>query len=312
MSASFDAAVRAPQPPAPDAGDREFTLHLGNFEGPFDLLLHLISRRKLNITEVALAQVTDEFLSFITPLYISASEEALALASEFTLTVATLLDLKTARLLPNREPQTSQEFAALEARDLLFARLLQYKAYKEVAGVLAERFGEESTRFARTVALEERFAKALPELVFEVTPQEFAAIAHRALSTPVEDQLPEQVVETGHLREPLTTIALEEQTILHLLEDQQETTYQELVSSTDELEIAVVRFLAMLELYKEQRIDLTQDKPLGKIHLVRSASAPESQEHQQDAPRPPHTAMVRIRVVKEGSYEYLPRPGLQP
>lgn len=273
MSAQSVAAVKAPhtQGQMQDAGDTEFTLHLGNFEGPFDLLLHLIARRKLDITEVALAQVTDEFLSFISPLYESSAAEALDVASQFTLTAATLLDIKTARLLPSRQPQTSQEFAALEARDLLFARLLQYRAYKEVAGVLTQRFGEEAQRFARSVALEERFAQALPELVFEVSAQEFADIAYQALSQPSQEETALAPVDKEHLREPLTTIAREEQTILQALEENPELEYSELVLSAQELEIAVVRFLAMLELYKEHRIDVKQKEPLGQIQLVKVA-----------------------------------------
>ncbi|MBM7050814.1 MULTISPECIES: ScpA family protein [unclassified Rothia (in: high G+C Gram-positive bacteria)] len=275
MSAHLDAAVMAPQ--ATGESGVEFTLHLGNFEGPFDLLLHLISRRKLDVTDVALSQVTDEFLTFIQPLYTTVSTQALDIASQFTVTAATLLDIKVARLLPSKEPETASEFAALEARDLLFARLLQYRAYKEVADILDQRMGAEAERFARDVVLEERFARALPELVFDITPQEFASVAHRALAShdPLAELAESQpVVDTEHLREPLTTIAREEENIVRALENQQSLPFEELAKESSELEIAVVRFLALLELYRNRVVELDQDKPLGEI-LVRRAPMPQ-------------------------------------
>lgn len=283
MSAHSVAAVRVPTQPKSSAStssqqSHEFTLHLHNFEGPFDLLLQLIARHRLDITEIALAQVTDEFIGYINRMYELGTEAALDQASDFLVTAATLLDIKAARLLPQRAPETTEEFAALEARDLLFARLLQYRAYKEVASVLEQRFGEESSRYMRDVTLEPRFAKALPELVFDVSPEEFASIAYKALSTAEESQSIEQV-ETEHLRAPLTTIAAQEQAILDALETEQTVSFEELASRSQELEIAVVRFLAMLELYKEHRIDVRQDQPLASIILTKLASRTVETEH---------------------------------
>lgn len=285
------AAVRVPTPNADTAAnartegrglqnpERGFTLTLSNFEGPFDLLLTLISRRKLDITEVALAEVTDEFLAYLHALYAEGTERALDEASEFLVTAATLLELKTARLLPQHREPLEEDVALLEARDLLFARLLQYRAYREVADIFAERWAQESQRFPRAVALEERFAQALPELVFTGGAEEFARIAAAALSrTPKEPEPePEEIVEelNEHLHVPLTTIAAEEHYILHSLLDTaaRELSFAELVQGSGELEIAVVRFLALLELYKEGALHVEQDAPLGAIRVRASASA---------------------------------------
>ncbi len=274
MSAHSVAAVRVPTPiDSPAKGSagtqgNEFTLHLHNFEGPFDLLLQLIARHRLDITEIALAQVTDEFIGYINGMYELGTEAALDRASDFLVTAATLLDIKAARLLPQRNPETTEEFAALEARDLLFARLLQYRAYKEVATVLDQRFGEEASRYMREVTLEPRFAKALPELVFDVSAEEFASIAFKALSN-VDETLQIEDVETEHLRAPLTTIAEQEKIILDALEKNCEISFEQLAEHSQELEIAVVRFLAMLELYKEHRIEIQQDQPLADIVLIK-------------------------------------------
>ena len=285
------AAVRVPTPNAEAAQnartegrglqnpERGFTLTLSNFEGPFDLLLTLISRRKLDITEVALAEVTDEFLAYLHALYAEGTERALDEASEFLVTAATLLELKTARLLPQHREPLEEDVALLEARDLLFARLLQYRAYREVADIFAERWAQEAQRFPRAVALEERFAQALPELVFTGGAEEFARIAAAALSrTPKEPEPePEEIVEelNEHLHVPLTTIAAEEHYILHSLLDTaaRELSFAELVQGSGELEIAVVRFLALLELYKEGALHVEQDAPLGAIRVRASASA---------------------------------------
>src|SRR5690606_37891486 len=142
-----------------------FEVHLANFEGPFDLLLSLIAKHKLDVTEVALSKVTDEFIAYISALARSGAAWNLDETSEFLVVASTLLDLKAARLLPRGEVEDEDDLALLEARDLLFARLLQYKAFKEIAGVLSERFAAESLRFPRAVGLEERFAGLLPEVV---------------------------------------------------------------------------------------------------------------------------------------------------
>lgn len=163
----------------PQLADNTFRVHLEVFEGPFDLLLGLISKHKLDITEVSLSQVTDEFISYIRA---RGPQWDLEQTSHFLLVAATLLDLKAARLLPSGEVDDEEDLALLEARDLLFARLLQYRAYKEVAKVFSARMAEEALRFPRTVPMEAPFADLLPELILGIGPDRLAQLAQRAFA----------------------------------------------------------------------------------------------------------------------------------
>src|SRR6266705_2431152 len=176
-----------------------FEVHLDVFEGPFDLLLALISKHKLDITEIALSSVTNEFIGYIRAL---ADGWDLDQASYFLVVAATPLDLKAARLLPAGEVDDEEDLALLEARDLLFARLLQYRAYKEVAAVLAGRMAVQGRRFPRRVPMEPRFAGLLPEVLLGLGPAEFAAIAARTLAP-----RPAPVVSTEHIHLPRAIVA---------------------------------------------------------------------------------------------------------
>lgn len=264
--------MRAPTPEKTPTGVGErtsapFTVSLENFEGPFDLLLSLISRRKLDITEIALAEVTDEFLTYIRALFEADTPQALDKASEFLVTAATLLDLKAARLLPQTKADSSDQVALLEARDLLFARLLQYRAYSEVADLLQTRYSTEAQRFPRTVALEPQFRQVLPELVFETSPEEFARIAAQALSAtaPLQDQ-PHPAEEVDP-RPQLTTIAAEEKFIRQYLVGKEEITYTDLIAGCGQFEIAVYRFLALLEMMRAGSLDAVQESPHDPIKV---------------------------------------------
>ncbi|MDX6279510.1 MAG: segregation and condensation protein, partial [Kribbellaceae bacterium] len=170
--------VPDPESPVVESGTG-FNVHLVNFEGPFDLLLQLISKHKLDITEIALSVITDEFIAHIKAL---GSEWDLDQASEFLLIAATLLDLKAARLLPQGDVEDQEDLALLEARDLLFARLLQYRAFKQIAALMQSRMAEEAKRFPRAVGMEARFADLLPEVLLGVDPAGLAALAARALA----------------------------------------------------------------------------------------------------------------------------------
>lgn len=266
MQTEKDAAVmapttlnNAPQTAPGDVHSTAFTVTLENFEGPFDLLLSLISRRKLDITDIALATVTDEFLQYISALFDAETTKALDQASDFLVTAATLLDLKAARLLPQPRVASEEDIALLEARDLLFARLLQYRAYRDVAEILSEKYESEAQKFPRSVALEPQFAQALPELVFTTTPEEFARIAAVALSKSAfdaEQETKTQASTFDHLREPLTTIAREEQVIIQHLSNGQAATFYDVIAGSGEFEIAVVRFLAVLELFRRGVVDI--------------------------------------------------------
>jgi segregation and condensation protein A len=249
-------------------GHASFEVHLDNFEGPFDLLLALISKHKLDITEIALSSVTDEFIAHIRAL---ADAWDLDQASYFLVVAATLLDLKAARLLPAGEVDDEEDLALLEARDLLFARLLQYRAYKEVSAVLAGKLAQQGRRFPRRVPMEPRFAQLLPEVLLGLGPGQFAAIAARALA-------PRQppTVSTAHLHVPRTTVREQAEILAGRLREVGRATFRQLSADCAGTYEVVARFLAVLELFRESRITLDQITPLGDLFVTWSASAPEA------------------------------------
>ncbi len=258
---------------APASG---FHVHLDVFEGPFDLLLTLISRHKLDVTEIALSAVTDEFISYITEL---AGGWDLDQASYFLVVAATLLDLKAARLLPSGEVEDEEDLALLEARDLLFARLLQYRAYKEVAAVLAGKLAAEGRRYPRRVPMEPRFAELLPEVLLGLGPAEFAAIAARALAP-----RPSPSVSTTHLHVPRTSVREQAEILLARLRALRRATFRELISDCAGTFEVVARFLAMLDLYRDGRVSLDQAAPLGDLYVswADGVSAPGCQPDEED------------------------------
>ena len=246
---------------APEGG---FLVHLDNFEGPFDLLLALISKHKLDITEVALSKVTDEFIAHIRAY---GDSWDLDLASNFLLVAATLLDLKAARLLPRGEVEDEADLALLEARDLLFARLLQYRAYKEVAALFAERLAEQGRRFARAVPLEPRFAALRPDVLLKLGPQEFAALAARAL-TPREPPS----VPVAHIHQPKTSVAEQAVLVVAALREHGRLTFAELTRECTGTFEVVARFLALLELYRAANVSFDQPEPLGELVITWTGS----------------------------------------
>src|SRR3954453_6061857 len=145
-----------------------FEVRLDNFEGPFDLLLSLIAKHKLDITEVSLSRVTDEFIAHVKAGAAADGAWDLEQTTSFLVVASTLLDLKSARLLPQGDVEDEDDLALLEARDLLFARLLQYRAFKQAAAHFAERLGTESRRHPRSVSLAPRFADLLPEVIVSI------------------------------------------------------------------------------------------------------------------------------------------------
>jgi segregation and condensation protein A len=254
-----DSGAAAP-PSAPEAeGSTRFTVRLTNFEGPFDLLLQLIGKHKLDVTEIALSTVTDEFIAHLRAL---GDQLDLDQASEFLVVASTLLDLKAARLLPAAEVDDEEDLELLEARDLLFARLLQYKAYKQAAEFLRERAAEATLRFSREAPLEPRFAELVPEVTLDLTVAEFAALAARALAP----RAPE-VVSVSHLHAPPVSVA--EQLLLvrnHLLRARSATFRALTADSRSTMEV-VARFLALLELYRQQRVVFEQLTALGELSV---------------------------------------------
>lgn len=244
-----------------------FSVTLENFDGPFDLLLQLISRHKMDITEVAIATVTDEFIAHIKAL--EGTEEGWKLdhATEFLVVAATLLDLKAARLLPLGEVDDEGDLALLEARDLLFARLLQYRAFKEVAAILEQRIELQERTFPRNVALDSAFATLLPEVLIGVSPERFAAIANRVLTPKT---LP--TLSTAHLHLPMVSVAAEASHVVGLLRRQKSMTFRSIVADAPNTLVVVARFLALLELYREAQIRFEQMMALGELQITWTGS----------------------------------------
>jgi segregation and condensation protein A len=239
-------------------GTQGFEVHLDNFSGPFDLLLGLIAKHKLDITEVALARVTDEFIAYIR----SAEKDwDLSRASEFLVVAATLLDLKAARLLPAGDVEDAEDLELLEARDLLFARLLQYRAYKRLAGDLAQRMATEGRRFPRVVQLEPHLAALLPELVFQVGPDQLAQLAAKAL-TP---RAAPPGVDISHLHAPPVSVREQAAVLVDRLRHSGATSFRSLVADAGSTIVVVARFLALLELFREGAVGFDQVTPLGEL-----------------------------------------------
>lgn len=237
-----------------------FEVHLDNFSGPFDLLLSLIAKHRMDITEVSLAAVTDEFIA-----YIRAAESDggwdLSTASDFLLVAATLLDLKAARLLPTTDVDV-EDLALLEARDLLFARLLQYRAYRRVADLIAERLAREGRRFARHVELEPHLAAVLPELVWGLGADGLAAIATRALAP----KPPPPGVPLAHLHAPAVSVAEQAALLVDDLRRYGVATFRTLVAG-EPTPVVVARFLALLELFRQSMVAFEQVSPLGELSV---------------------------------------------
>jgi len=252
----------APEPMAESAPDKGFNVHLTNFDGPFDLLLQLISRHKLDITEVSLSLVTDEFISFIRALEESGEGWMLDQATEFLVIAATLLDLKAARLLPSGEIEDEEDLAILEARDILFARLLQYRAFKEIAADFQDRILAADKSFPRVVALDPALASLLPEVLIGVGAARFAAIAERVL-TPKTAPL----VALEHLHSALVSVAEESKLVVDALRKSKVLSFRNLVQGADSTLVVVARFLALLDLYRQGALRFEQVMALGELQI---------------------------------------------
>ena len=237
-----------------------FSLSLGNFDGPFDLLLSLISKHELDITEIALSKVTDEFISYLKTLD---EDEELEQASEFLVVAATLLDLKIAGLLPKGEVVNPEDVAMLEARDLLFARLLQYRAFKDISAWFNSSFNLEATRTARDVRVEERFREQKPELVWTISLEDFARLAEEVMT-------PKVIPGVGltHLHAPRVSIREQAAEVITMLRGKSSLTFRDIIGAVKDRAVVVARFLAVLELYRLSAIAFEQDSPLGDLTIT--------------------------------------------
>ncbi|MGW9113950.1 segregation and condensation protein A [Microbacterium sp. NPDC055683] len=241
---------------APDAG---FRVSLANFDGPFDLLLTLISKHELDITEIALSRVTDDFIAYLRDL---GPDEELDQASEFLVVAATLLDMKVAGLLPQGELVDAESVALLEARDLLFARLLQYRAFKEVSDWFRSRLQAEDRRHTRSVPLEEKHRARTPELVWTLSADEFGALALLAFAPKTLPQ-----VGLDHLHAPLVSIREQAAVVVAQLRSRGTMSFRELVAGVELAGVVVARFLSVLELYRHAALSFEQLEPLGELTL---------------------------------------------
>ena len=255
----IDVASDAIEPSAPST---EFSVHLANFDGPFDLLLQLISRHKLDITEISLSLVTDEFIAFIRALELSGEGWRLDQATEFLVVAATLLDLKAARLLPSGEVEDEEDLALLEARDLLFARLLQYRAFKEIAATFGDRITLQDKAFPRVVALDAALSALLPEVLIGVGAERFAAIADRVL-TPKTPAL----VSIEHLHMPLVSVAEESKGVVEALRRSKTLSFRSLIADASSTLVVVARFLSLLDLYRQGVLRFDQVAALGELQI---------------------------------------------
>jgi segregation and condensation protein A len=235
----------------------EFEVRLDNFEGPFDLLLSLISKHKLDITEVSLSKVTDEFIAHVKAL---GSTWELEQTTSFLLVAATLLDLKAARLLPQGDVEDEEDLALLEARDLLFARLMQYRAFKQVAAVLEDRLSAESRRHPRSVGLEERFATLLPEVLIGIGLDQFADLAAGAMK-------PRPVLEVslGHIHAAKVSVREQAALVVDRLRRSGTMTFRALCGDSPDTLTTVARFLSLLELFREGAVAFDQMSALGEL-----------------------------------------------
>lgn len=236
----------------------KFNVKLNQFEGPFDLLLSLIAKHELEVTALALHIVTDDFLQYIKNQGI---DWDLNEATEFLVIAATLLDLKTARLLPSGEVEDEEDIARLEARDLLFARLMQYKAFKDVSIWLNDQLSIESKRFARSVSLEPQFANLLPEVLLGLGPNELARLAAKAMEVKT---IPS--ISLSHLHAPAVSVREQAGIIVERLRRVGATTFRSLISGV-EVPVVVARFLAVLELFRESQVTLEQESPLADLYI---------------------------------------------
>ena len=255
----MDFSIETAENIAPESG---FSVHLSNFDGPFDLLLQLISRHKLDITEVSLSLVTDEFIAYIRALEVSGEGWRLDQATEFLVVAATLLDLKAARLLPSGEVEDEEDLALLEARDILFARLLQYRAFKEIAASFQTMIEAADKAFPRVVALDPALSALLPEVLIGVGPERFAAIAERVLTPKAPP-----VVAIEHLHMAMVNVSEQSKLVVEALRLSKTMSFRSLCHDADSTLVVVARFLALLDLYRQGNLRFNQVIALGELQI---------------------------------------------
>lgn len=236
-----------------------FVVQLDEFQGPFDVLLSLIAKHRLDVTALALHTITDDFIAYIKE---RGDQWSLDEATEFLVIAATLLDLKAARLLPGGEVEDEEDIAILEARDLLLARLLQYRAFKEMSAEFKYLLSTAGRMRPRAVGLDERFQKLLPEVQINLSPDDFANLAARAL----EPRLPE-VISIAHIHAARVSVREQAAIIVERLRRMGQATFRQLTTDCDTTLLIVARFLALLEIYRDGNVMFDQPIPLGELYI---------------------------------------------
>lgn len=244
--------------------EQAFRVSLEVFEGPFDLLLSLISKHELDIVDISLTQVTNEFIARVSDLE---SQGRLGEVSSFLVMSATLLDIKIASLLPKGEVIDPEDVALLEARDLLLARLLQYRAFKGAAKWVAEQLDREQGRYVRAVPLDAEFRAPRPEAAWQITPADFAGYAISAFT---REHNP--VLSIDHLHAPRVSIREQTGIIVARLRRQQQLTFTELIADAQTVGEVVARFLGILELFRNDAVMFEQVEPLGALSVAWTAA----------------------------------------
>lgn len=235
-----------------------YQVHLPVFEGPFDLLLHLIAKRELDIYEISLATITEEYLAHLQAM----QDLDLEIATEFLIVAATLVEMKAARLLPG-PPREDEDGLLLSDRDVLIARLLEYRAFKDAAAVLRGRIEDNAGHFPREAGPGADFAHLCPDLLARTSPQKLADLAVKIL-TPK----PKRVLDLSHITPIRATVADAAEAIRSILSHLRRGTFRQLTEGVETRIEVIVRFLALLELLKAGEIDAAQADRFGDINVV--------------------------------------------
>ena len=231
-----------------------------NFEGPFDLLLHLVQSKRVDIGSISIADVTDQYSAIVSKMVILDTETA----SDFMLVAATLLEIKAKALIPKETYaiEEVEELSPIEARELLIKKLIVYKQYKNVAEHLRENFDEESRHLTRTCGPLQDLKKITPELLKDVDPKTMAEKAATLLGR--RDQF---LLASSHIAAKPLNVEVFAQTILSRCKIEGKMRFSELVKDSPKREIIVVTFLAILELYKRNKVEVCQVSEFGDIEV---------------------------------------------
>lgn len=249
-----------------ESGDSEFSVSLSDFEGPFNVLLGLIAAKKLELTRVSLTQVTDEFVTYVSHLNASSGADAI---SSFILVASVLVEAKSICLLPQEGmDRQGEDFEALRAKDLLFARLLQYRAFKQAADAFSQRMHQTEGFHPHPLQPEPRFDQLRHRISWTMRPEDFALLAARVFL-----DAPRQTVSLSQLHVPQAD--LREQSAIvknRLAQAQHPLLFSDLVADAKDRGVVVARFLAVLLFFKLQFLRFRQEDPFSPLSLKWIAS----------------------------------------